>query len=194
MSTQRRHHETAETPILERIGAGEADALQACIDRYTGLVWSLARRFGLCHADAEDVVQEIFLDIWKSASRFDASKSPEASFVALIARRRLIDWRRRQRPGREVASTEMAADRAEFESNSTMAPIELEEESARALRALNKLPQEQRQVLRLALGEGWTHREISERRNIPLGTVKTHVRRGLIQIREILNDSDRDER
>lgn len=170
---------------------GDADGLQRCIDRYTGLVWSLARRFGLLHADAEDVVQEIFLDIWKSAARYDPAKSPESSFVALIARRRLIDWRRRQHPGREVSSTEMAADRAEFESNGTMPPIELEEESARALRALNSLPSEQRQVLRLALGEGWTHREIAERKNMPLGTVKTHVRRGLIQIREILHANER---
>ncbi len=87
---------------LLRIAAGDPDAPRACIARHGALVWALARReSGGCHADAEDLVQEIFIDLWAHAGRFDPAVASEATFVALIARRRLID--RRRRLGRAAA-------------------------------------------------------------------------------------------
>src|SRR5689334_2870619 len=87
--------------LLARVAAGDAAAVRECIAQYGGLVWSIARRFEL--SDAEDAVQEIFLDLWKSAARFDPSIASEATFIAMIARRRLIDRRRtrRRRPTTE---------------------------------------------------------------------------------------------
>src|SRR3954470_14464574 len=79
-------------PLLGRVAAGDQQAVRECLARYGGLVWSIARRFEA--ADAEDAVQEIFLDLWKSAARFDRQIASEASFVAMIARRRLIDRKR----------------------------------------------------------------------------------------------------
>ncbi len=80
--------------LLPRIAAGDPDAVQACIRRYGGLVWSLALRMSRSREDAEDAVQEIFISLWKSADRFDPSRATEVTFIAMVARRRLIDRRR----------------------------------------------------------------------------------------------------
>ena len=85
----------AET-ILQRIAAGDAAAVDDCLRQYGGLVWSLARRFSHDHAESEDAVQEVFLDVWKSAARFDEAMGSEATFITMIARRRLIDRRRKR--------------------------------------------------------------------------------------------------
>ena len=77
--------------LLQRIAKGDASAVQECMETYGNLVWSLARRYSESAADAEDATQEIFLDIWKSAGRFDPERGKETTFIATIARRRLID-------------------------------------------------------------------------------------------------------
>src|SRR5215467_13463308 len=101
-------------PLLGRVAAGDDQATRTCIERYGGLVYALARRFeGGAGADIEDAVQEIFLDLWKSAPRFDPAIASETAFVATIARRRLIDRRRTRgrRPATEPIS-EVVPDRA----------------------------------------------------------------------------------
>ena len=80
---------------LQRIAAGDGASVQECLDRYGGLVWSIARRLAPTAQDAEDAVQEIFLDVWRNAGRFDPEIGSEATFIATIARRRLLDQRRR---------------------------------------------------------------------------------------------------
>ncbi len=77
--------------MLQRIASGDAAAVRECIDQYGPLVWSIARRLSRTPSDAEDATQEIFLDIWRSAGRFDASQGSDKVFLAMIARRRLID-------------------------------------------------------------------------------------------------------
>ena len=90
--------------VLERIAAGDESAVRECMDQYGGLVWTLARRFSESAADAEDASQEIFLEIWKSAARFDPARGSESVFVTTVARRRLIDRlrARKRRPPTEV--------------------------------------------------------------------------------------------
>lgn len=170
--------------ILLRVARGEPDAVQECLDRYSGLVWSLVRKACRNHADAEEAVQEIFLDVWRSAPRFDASIAAEATFIAMIARRRLID--RNRRLGRQPDLEEFAFERR---SGSAMNPVEdlsVREESLVAAEALEALRPEQQRVLRLSVYQGLSHEKIAEATGLPLGTVKTHVRRGLIRIRELL--------
>ena len=77
--------------VLQPIASGDPAAVRECLDQYGALVWSLARRLSRTAADAEDATQEIFLDIWRSAGRFDASQGSDRVFIAIIARRRLID-------------------------------------------------------------------------------------------------------
>jgi len=176
-----------EPTTLERIARGDQSAVQDCIDRFGNLVWSLARRLSGNQSDAEDAVQEIFVDIWRSAARYDPSLASEATFIAMIARRRLIDRRRRQsrRPD-EVsapAPSEMYADhRAEGAET-----LELSEEAERARGAFTALSAEQQRVLQLSLQFGLSHQRISEATGLPLGTVKTHARRGLLRIRQALD-------
>ena len=165
--------------LLARVAEGDALAVRECIARYGGLVWSIARRFEL--ADAEDAVQEIFLDLWKSAARFDPNIASEATFIAMIARRRLIDRRRtrRRRP-----TTEQLPELPSIPSDALQPDATIEARKAAA--ALDQLRPEQRQVIVLSTCHGMSHGEISAQTGMPLGTVKAHVRRGLMMIRAAL--------
>jgi RNA polymerase sigma factor (sigma-70 family) len=168
--------------ILERVAAGDPGATSECIARFSGLVWSLARKLCSSPSDAEDAVQEIFVDLWKSAGRFDPSIAGETTFVAMIARRRLIDRGRRKMRRPEVPQIpETVAD-----SRVQRDASEASEQVAIAQRAFEQLRPEQRQVLQLAIHQGCSHEQIATATGMPLGTVKTHARRGLIKIRQIL--------
>lgn len=155
-----------------------------CIDEHGSLVWGLARRLSRTTADAEDAVQDIFTDLWRSASRFDATQGSEKMFVAMIARRRLIDRLRRLKtePATVSDDTLMATVEAAGADSS-----EVSAEAETAARALSQLRPEQRQVLEMSLLHGLSQSEIASRLNLPLGTVKTFMRRGLIKVREALN-------
>lgn len=172
---------TASEPVLPRIANGEDTAVAECIARYGGLVWSITRRFCRNQSDAEDAVQDVFLALWQSADRFVAGSGSEAAFVSVIARRRLIDRYRRLkvRPAPESIQTEI--------HSSHPSPDQLaadNDEAALAVSVLNDLPAEQVQVLRLSVYHGLTHSEIAAQTGLPLGTVKTHARRGLQRLRE----------
>lgn len=168
--------------ILQRIASGEKAAVQECIARYAGLIWSLTRRMALNGADAEDAVQEIFVEIWRNAPRFDPGVASETAFVAMIARRRLIDRRRRMSRRRDRAALEETATPATGGGS-----VELGEEASIASRAMEELSLEQQRVLRLSLLQGLSHEKIANATGLPLGTVKTHARRGLLRIRELLS-------
>lgn len=170
--------------LLQRVATGDTRAVAACIDQYGGLIWSLARRLLIRPTEAEDAVQEVFIELWKKAHLFDPSIGSETTFVAMIARRRLIDRRRRE--SRRLESDAVHIDEVPIPTTVETIKFELQDEAARAARALGELKPEQRSVLQLAVCEGWSHQLIAERLGLPLGTVKTHVRRGLAKIREEL--------
>lgn len=174
------------TSLLARVASGESSAMAECLDRYGGLVWSLARRHLSSHTDAEDAVQEIFIELWRVADRYEPSTASEPAFIATVARRRLIDRRRRQ-DRRVVAGPLADLDPAE---PSAAAPewLQICEEASLARRALGELSSDQQEVLTLALEKGCSQTEIADRLALPLGTVKTHARRGLIRLRELLSD------
>src|SRR5436190_23330300 len=165
--------------LLARVATGDAAAVREVLATYGGLVWSIARRFE--PGDAEDAVQEIFLDLWKSAARFDPGVASEATFIAMIARRRLIDRRRsrRRRP-----TTEQLAEVPSIADDATSPDVCAE--AKQAARALADLRPEQRQVLVLSTCHGLSHGEIAAQTGMPLGTVKAHARRGLLSIRAAL--------
>ncbi|MCD9185874.1 MAG: sigma-70 family RNA polymerase sigma factor [Pyrinomonadaceae bacterium] len=169
--------------ILQRIASGDKTAVQDCLKSYGGLVWSLARRMSPNTDDAEDAVQEIFIDIWKNAGRFDASQSSETTFIAMIARRRLID---RLRHSNRRLSPDSLEDLTVEPVNNSDGNLQMSVEAKEAAKALEVLRPEQRQVLQLSIIQGLSHQEISDATGIPLGTVKTHARRGLLQVREFL--------
>jgi len=159
------------------------------MDQYGGLVWSLARRMCPTAVDAEDAVQEVFVALWENAGRFDSALGSETTFVAMIARRRLID--RVRRASRRPGASELVEDIAPDHSRATVAgTAEIGEEAQKAAEALHKLSPDQQRVLRLAIYHGLSHDKIAQSTGLPLGTVKTHIRRGLIRVREILAQAE----
>jgi RNA polymerase sigma factor (sigma-70 family) len=169
--------------ILERIAAGDPQAVDECLDQYGGLIWSLARRSSTVYADAEDAVQEILLEIWRCASRFDSQVASETAFIATIAKRRLIDRHRRRSRAVDVAPLE---EEPALPARALSDTVELQEEAERVHVVMGRLRDDERRVLELSLMEGLTHRQISEATSLPLGTVKSHARRGLNRLREML--------
>ena len=180
---------TDGTPaILPQVARGEADAVRSCLDRYGNLVWSMALRWCANRADAEDAVQDIFVELWRTADRFDGDKGSEAAFVAMISRRRLID-RHRSTQREHARRGPDTADLAQWASEDHHV-LERHGEAVVAARAFRDLPPERKQVLRLSICEGLTHEQISTDTGIPVGTVKSHVRRGLNAVRNRLKLSN----
>ena len=171
-------------PVLPRIAAGDHSAVDECMQRYGGLIWSLARRRCADVQLAEDAVQNIFLHLWKVAGTFDESIATETTFVAMVARRRLIDYQRKQMSKKDFTHCEF--DHLEMKAADPSTRIEISEEAARAEKILNQLPADQQTVIRLNVFDGLSHSKIAERTGMKLGTVKTHIRRGLTKIRESL--------
>jgi RNA polymerase sigma-70 factor (ECF subfamily) len=176
-----------EAPILPRVATGDPEAIEACLDRFGGLVWSIVRRSCADEQLAEDAVQDIFIQVWQSAKRFDQSVSNESTFVAMIARRRLID-RFRRNASRDWATPTEPDSFVEMsdESSSVELNAELRDEVRLAERFLSKLPAKQQDVIRMSIYDGFSHSRISEITGFSLGTVKTNIRRGLAELRRLI--------
>ena len=176
-----------EKPILERVAEGDQAAVGDFISRYGDLVWSLARRYLGNHAEAEDAVQEIFIEIWKNAGRYDRNVASEVAFISTITRRRLIDRLRQfgRRPGMESIDDQIGA-------NQPAVPTTLDDDAevAQVERVLLGMEPKHREILSMSLYEGYSHSEIASALDMPLGTVKTRVRRGLMHVREQLKLAD----
>lgn len=168
--------------LLERIAAGDGSAVRECISRYGGLVWALARKQSATPSDAEDAVQEVFIDLWKCAGRYDPRVASEPTFVALIARRRLIDRSRKRRSLPEWVG--LPDDGGAAPDPQVDLPSADEIDRVRA--KMDELRPEQRLVLEMAIDQGLSQSEIAAALDIPLGTVKAHARRGLIRLRELV--------
>lgn len=181
---------TAQKSILKRIAAGDSTAVNECVDRYGNLLWSLARRYLRNVTDAEDAVQDVFIEIWRSAGRYDPGIASESTFISTIARRRFID--RIRRAGRTPAMDSLDDDEGTPVDPGVAATVEDDTEVAIVARVLSKMDPEHQKILGMSLYEGYSHSEIAEALDMPLGTVKTRVRRGLIHIREQLQVSGSD--
>lgn len=179
--------------VLARVAAGDRAAMKACVQQYGPLVWSIASRLIRSRAEAEDASQEVFIALWKAAEQFDPSRSSERTFVAMIARRRIIDRLRASGRRPDVGASDAALD-----TLPSLAHLELERlpEARRAAEALGSLPNDRRKVIQLSVFEGLTQDEIASTTGLPLGTVKSHVRRGLEALRQALlgNPSPREGR
>lgn len=188
MTSKNFHPTTAtagqEAPtLLERVGAGDKSAVPLLLDKYGALVWAVASRM-VPVAAAEDLVQEIFIQIWSHAERFDPSRASESTYITTIARRRAIDHNRKvgRRPSLE------ALEEDTIHKESSLEEIDVADEARVALAALGQLKPDQQKVLRLSIVEGLTHTEIATVTQLPLGTVKSHARRGLERIRALLEE------
>jgi RNA polymerase sigma-70 factor (ECF subfamily) len=171
--------------IVRRIAAGLGEALGHLYDRHGGAVYSLACRILQDVAEAEDVVQDVFAQAWRDASRYDAARASVAGWLLLLARTRAIDRLRARRVRGIGLVTAEPAEAADPSSNQEAEVIRSSE--ARLLRAAYaELTEPQRVAIDLAYYEGLTHAEIAARLHEPLGTVKTRIRSALQRLRGVL--------
>jgi RNA polymerase sigma-70 factor (ECF subfamily) len=179
----------ATSSILDKVAEGDPVAVDECIARYGDLIWSMARRWCFDAADAEDATQDIFIDLWQTAGRYDRSKSAEVTYVAMVARRRLIDRLRRRRPNLNGDDDWQRIDLHSIaeESLPVDKQLELREDADRAEKCLGKLAADQNKVLRMSIYQGLPHRIIAEQASMPLGTVKSYIRRSLLMLRDCMN-------
>jgi RNA polymerase sigma-70 factor, ECF subfamily len=169
--------------LLARVALGDEEAYAAVYDRTAGQVLGVVRAVVRDPAQSEEVVQEVLLDVWRSASRFDAELGSASAWVMTLAHRRAVD---------RVRSEQKAAERERRVPSSTTAYDEVAEavearlERERVRRCLASLTELQRESVTLAYYGGYTYREVAELLGVAIGTVKTRMRDGLIRLRDCL--------
>jgi RNA polymerase sigma-70 factor, ECF subfamily len=179
-----------ERRMLERMAAGDGDALRELYDIHARAVYSLAVRILRSQSDAEDIVQEVFVQAWRQATRYDASRGTVAGWLLMQAKSRSID-RLRARRARPEQSEEARVSEPVDASDAADIQIVRGEQAARVRQALDELPALQKTALELAYYEGLTHVEIAEQLEQPLGTVKTRIRQGLLKLRQALGGAEK---
>jgi RNA polymerase sigma-70 factor (ECF subfamily) len=167
-----------DAALIARMRAGDQSAMAELYDRYSGVVYGIALRVLANTAAAEDVVQEIFLQLWRKPESFNAERGRLGPWLAVIARNRAIDHLRR-RPAEDDIDELPISTGVDLESDSAQ---KLAIEKVRGV--LTQLPQEQRRALEMAFFEGMTHSEIAGKTGEPLGTIKTRIRTGLLALRK----------
>jgi RNA polymerase sigma-70 factor (ECF subfamily) len=176
-----------EAELLRAVARGDETAFAKVYDRYGPILLGLMLRILRSRPEAEDVLQEVFLQVWQQARSFDPARGRAFTWLVTLARSRAID-RLRASDSRERAAQRSAEEAPPATEARTWAEDEaIRAERAEAVRgALAELPEEQRQVLVLAYLEGMTQTEIAAAKNQPLGTVKTRTRTGLKRLSEAL--------
>jgi RNA polymerase sigma-70 factor (ECF subfamily) len=170
--------------LVRRVAAGDHEAFGALYDELAPLVYGITKRVLHDPSYAEEVTQEVFLEIWRQAPRFDGSRGSVRAWAATIARRRAVDRVRSEQAHRDRLRADAAvADPPPAPTDEVALDRDLR---ARATAALDQLSATQREVLELAYFGGFTHVEIADRLGIALGTAKTRVRDGLIRLRQVM--------
>jgi RNA polymerase sigma-70 factor (ECF subfamily) len=172
----------ADAALIARIRSGEQNAVAELYDRYSPLVYSVALRLLGDTGEAEDVLQEVFMQLWRHPASFDARRGSLGPWLAVIARHRAIDVLRKRRPQTDLEDVVVAID-PELESSADRARAT---EKVRA--CLHEMPENQRKMLEMAFFEGMTHTEISTKTGEPLGTVKTRIRAALMALRKAFQE------
>jgi RNA polymerase sigma-70 factor, ECF subfamily len=170
---------------LRQVAHGDQDAFAELYDRVAGQVYGVVRRVLRDPAQSEEVAQEVLVEVWRSAARFDAERGTAATWIMTIAHRRAID---------RVRTAQASVDRDERVGRSVHRPafdevveqVETRLEHEQVRQALSTLTDLQREAVTLAYYGGYTYRQVSELLDVPLGTVKTRLRDGLIRLRDAM--------
>lgn len=171
--------------VLQRIAAGDPDALADLYDHCSAGVYSLAMRIVRDTQDAEDVVQEVFGQVWRTAGRYDSGRASVTGWLMLLTRSRALDrLRARRSQQRALPAAGIDPDHLPASQPGQDLVVAGDDAAGRVRRALGALPPQQREALELAYFEGLTHQEVAARLAEPLGTVKTRIRQGLRKLRD----------
>jgi len=167
-----------EAALIARISTGDETAMADLYDRYSGIVYGVALRVLGNPTAAEDVLQEVFLQLWRNPQAFDADRGRLPAWLAVIARNRAIDHLRKRPPEDDIE--DLAISTGVNLENTTAQ----RQAVARVRGVLSQLPAEQRRLLEMAFFEGMTHSEIAAKTGEALGTIKTRIRTGLLTLRK----------
>jgi RNA polymerase sigma-70 factor (ECF subfamily) len=169
--------EASDLSLVARVRARDESAMGALYDRYSSLVYAVALRVLGDTGAAEDVLQEIFLQLWRKPAAFDSARGSMGAWLAVIARNRAIDALRKRKPETDIEDVVLSVE-TNFADNA---------DRGRALAKIRELmgtmAAPQRSALEMAFFEGLTHTEIAEKTGEPLGTIKTRIRAGLLSLR-----------
>lgn len=168
----------SDEDLLRRVADRDQSAMAVIFDRHGRLVYSIALRVLKDTSAAEDVMQEIFFRLWQDPTRRGSDRGSLAAWLAVVARNRAVDGLRRRKPTDPVDEVPLAAKGDLAEEVVQRGLME------KLQRQMEKLPAEQHRPIDMAFFEGLTHNEIAERTGLPLGTIKTRIRSGLLSLRE----------
>ena len=171
----------ADAALVVAVRAGDQSAMSALYDRYSPVVYAVALRVLGDTGAAEDVLQDVFMQLWRNPGAFDSSRGTLGAWLAVITRNRAIDALRRRKPEHDIEDVVLSVEPDMAEEADRVRV----RESVR--RALEAMPEPQRKTLELAYFEGLTHSEIAAKTGEPLGTIKTRIRAGLLTLRKVFS-------
>jgi RNA polymerase sigma-70 factor (ECF subfamily) len=185
LSAGRELTDNAEVVLLRAVARGDEKAFASLYDQYSAILFGLLLRILHSRPEAEDVLQEVFLQVWQRAASFDETRGRPFTWLVTLARSRAID-RLRSSNARERLATASAQDAPGEAFGDALADAFRAEQSEVVQHALAAIPEEQRRALLLAYFEGLSQTEIATRLKEPLGTIKTRMRSGMTKLRELL--------
>jgi len=181
----------SDVDLMLGIQSGDADALSQLYDRYSGIMKALVLRIIHNETEADDLLQEVFMEIWNQAKNFSAEKGKPLGWMVTLTRRRAIDALRKKQAyarAEERLQAEPERQPLAWVENATEKDIEAGDTRVLMAKVINSLPEAQQQVIELAFFRGMSQREIAFHTNIPLGTVKTRLELGLKKIYDGLKE------
>ena len=169
--------------VMGAVASGDRQALSALYGRTSAKLYGICLRVLHSETEAQDVLQDVYLTVWRKASRFDSTKASPITWLAVLARNRAIDQLRRRGPASEML---MAAADVPDDRESASDVIEADQERQRLNNCLDELDERARAMIRSAFLDGATYPELAEREGVPLGTMKSWIRRGLKRLKGCL--------
>ncbi len=182
----------SDSEIVGMIAAGKEEALAALYDRHAARLYGLALRILKDQSQAEEALQDTFLSVWKNAQRFDKHIGDPLAWMMIMCRNRSIDRLRskeRSRTRSAALSEGSLQIKLEWHAQHPLEAINLDEQRTRVVRAMMKLPDDQRLPIEMAFFDGLTQSEIAHALNLPLGTIKTRIRLGMQKLKSLLQEN-----
>lgn len=177
----------SEIELLRRVGQGDRGSFEQLYDRFSGVLFSIAYRMLKNQEAAEDVLQDVFIQIWKKAPLFDPTRGKPMTWAVTLTRNRAIDLMRSSQRRSNLQESMQQELEEHFDDRSSFDAVASDEMNKQVRDAIQKLSEDQRTAIELAFFSSMTQAEIAEHLNEPLGTIKARIRRGMIALRNLID-------
>lgn len=186
LQPSRENEQASDAALMEQLIRREPRALELLYDRYSRAVYSLVLRIAQQATSAEEIVQDVFLQLWRNAHRYEAARGPLEPWLFSLARNRALDHLRRKGEKQRRREGTLELQPAAVAAPNPEHVVDQKRRAERVRALMGSLPEQQRRAIELAFFEGMTHSEIAAALREPLGTVKSWIRNGLLRLREAL--------